>query len=81
MFPICMTTTAVVAASTSSGAAVLGFVAFTFRALRRHHGRPSAADVTRASRGRNGPMPARESLANERLTHTALDGTIVARKI
>jgi hypothetical protein len=35
MCPVCMTTTALVAASTTSGAGVLGFVTVTFRLLRR----------------------------------------------
>lgn len=43
MCPICMTTAAVVAASTTSGAGVLGFVAVKFRALRRRRREPSTA--------------------------------------
>jgi hypothetical protein len=39
MCPVCMTTTALVAAGTTSGAGVLGFVAVKFRWLQRlrHH--------------------------------------------
>jgi hypothetical protein len=35
MCPLCLTTATVVAASTTSGAGVLGFIAVRFRALRR----------------------------------------------
>jgi hypothetical protein len=35
MCPICLTTATVVAASTTSGAGVLGFIAVRFRAWRR----------------------------------------------
>jgi hypothetical protein len=35
MCPVCMTTTAVVVAATTSGAGVLGFVAVRFRWLQR----------------------------------------------
>jgi hypothetical protein len=34
MCPMCMTTAAVIAASSASGAGVLGFIAFKFRTLR-----------------------------------------------
>ena len=40
MCPICMTTAAVVAASTASGAGVLGFVAVKVRAVRRQRREP-----------------------------------------
>jgi hypothetical protein len=35
MCPMCMTTAAVIAASSASGAGVLGLIAIKFRALRR----------------------------------------------
>jgi len=43
MCPMCMTTAAVIAASTASGAGVLGFVAVKLRALRRRRREPAAA--------------------------------------
>jgi hypothetical protein len=43
MCPMCLTTAAVVAASTASGAGVLGFVAIHFRALRRRRRERSTA--------------------------------------
>jgi hypothetical protein len=45
MCPICMTNVALVAASATSGAGVLGFVALKVRALRRHRREPRAAQV------------------------------------
>ena len=39
MCPVCMTTTALVAAGTTSGAGVLGFVAVRFRWLQRRRHR------------------------------------------
>lgn len=43
MCPMCMTTAAIVAASTASGAGVLGFVAVKFQSLRRRRRERSTA--------------------------------------
>lgn len=45
MCPICMTTAAVVVASTTSGAGVLGFVVVRFRAIRRQRRQTSTPQV------------------------------------
>jgi hypothetical protein len=50
MCPMCMTTAAVVAASTASGAGVLGFVAVKFRSLRRRRRERSTPELAKFHR-------------------------------
>ena len=49
MWPICMTTTALVVAGTTSGAGVLGFVALRFGWLQRFHDRTVLDSLRRKS--------------------------------
>jgi len=44
MCPVCMTTAALVAAGTTSGAGVLGFVVVKFRARRRRRNEPRPSE-------------------------------------
>jgi len=45
MCPLCMTNVALVVASSTSGAGVLGYVAVKIRALRRHRREPRTAPL------------------------------------
>lgn len=51
MCPLCMTTAALVAAGTTSGAGVLGFVAVKFRALRRRRRGPGTSQTQQVRSG------------------------------